>query len=433
MVGYGKGTEIRMVGPAHTTAKNQLTEQRNPPFVSDLDMAKSNRSRKRNRNQDRNRAGIPSDSAKGRAHEALRRFVDGPPPNLGDDLSQFRVLPDNGNDPGETPAGGGSRANAVKGSFRSKILFTPEMFEAIVKACDKFTAILKPVGALEEYLVREMARSSTQDEKCSEQLDVDGFRAVERVGTSWDMDNAARIDKLGARLTKSPQVVAGELGRTRHGALYLINQWSALDEAIATNGGLDEPQRQVAFDLLGIDHVYRNGSRQVPAGTDAPGLKALAARELGRHRDNLKQTLNATDTAERKMATLGLVSRRDATSRLLRADQNRARRRFSWAMETFWMLRAGADPATLIDPETGKPVVPGPRPTAVREKAPAAAAPPPPEPEPEPEPTPSPSPAQSIPPLPEGISVDAKEMILVAAGSYLGEPAPADGARPPAV
>jgi hypothetical protein len=86
-------------------------------------------------------------------------------------------------------------------------------------------------------------------------------------------------------------------------------------------------------------------------------------------------------------------------------------------METLQMLRKGADPATLIDPDTGKPVVPGPRPTAVREKAPAAAAPPP----PEPARSSAPSPTSSIPTLPEGISVDAKEMILVAAGSFLSE------------
>jgi hypothetical protein len=116
----------------------------------------------------------------------------------------------------------------------------------------------------------------------------------------------------------------------------------------------------------------------------------------------------------------------------LRADQNRARRRFSWALETLQTLRKGADPATLIDPDRGKPIAPGPRPTAVREKATAAATSPP----PEPEPAPSPSPAPSVPPLPEGISVDAKEMILVAAGSFLGETAtsqaPADELRPPA-
>jgi hypothetical protein len=434
--------EIRTVGAAHTTAKNQLTEHRNPPFVSALDIAKSSRSRKRNQNRNRNHPGILSSSAKERAHESLRRFVNTPPPILGDDLSQLRIIPGNGNDPAPPPlanaepveslagAGLGSRANAVKGTFRSKILFTLEMFEAIQKASERFTAVLKPVGALEEYLVREMARSSTQDGKCAEQLEVDGLRVVERVGTSWDLDKSARVDKLGTKLAESPRLVAGELGRTKHGALYLINQWSALDEAIATNGGLDEPQRQVAHDLLGIDHAYRNGSRQVPSGTDAPGLKALVPRVLGRHRDNLERTLNACDTAEHKMAMLGLVSLRDATSRLLRADENRARRRFSWAMDTLWMLRAGADPAGIIDPDTGKPVVPGPRPTAVREKAPAAAAPPP-----EPEPERAPSPAPSIPPLPEGISVDAKEMILVAAGSFLVEtatsPAPADGARPP--
>ena len=73
---------------------------------------------------------------------------------------------------------------------------------------------------------------------------------------------------------------------------------------------------------------------------------------------------------------LGIVGARDNATRLLRADQNRARRRFSWALNTLDMLRQGADPASLIDPDTGKPVTPGARPTAVKPRtrtAPAAA------------------------------------------------------------
>ena len=425
-------------------------------------MSKSNRSQRRNRNH----PGSPAGPARACATAAAtaRPFLDVPPPTPYSDLTHIRICPGNGNghdnnnpapepapyppgnaDPGEAPAGPGpsSRANAVKASRRSKLLFDPGMFEAIQTASDKFTADVKPVGPFEEYLVRELARSSAQDDKCAEQIIIDDLRVVERVGTSWDIDNCTRIEKFGTKLKESPEVVAGVLGRCKHGALYMIEKWSHIDDILTTNGCLDEPQRQACYDLLGIDHVYRNGNPKVPAGSDAQGLRALAARETARHRRNLEGMLNGTDATEKKMAALGIVSVRDSASKLLRADQNRARRRFSWAMKTLNELRAGADPASIIDPESGKPLAAGPRPTAVKPRAhqtPAAAPPPTSTSTPTPPvaapPPPEASPAASLPPLPplpEGLSAEGKEMFLVAAGALLGKTAasPADETGPP--
>ena len=235
------------------------------------------------------------------------------------------------------------------------------------------------------------------------------------------MKNVAR---LGSTLGESPQVVSETLAATKHGALYLIKQWSYLEDSVKTNGTLSEGQRQVAYDLLGVDQVYRNGCSQVPQGTDTKGLSALVARELLRHRRQLERVLNDCDASERGMAMIGIVDRRDNASKLLLASQNRARRRFSWAWRLLKELRAGADPSTLIDNETGKPVVPGPPLVAVKPRTRPAAAPAAPSPlTPTPPSSPPPAPAAAAEPsiarLLAGLPAEAKEMFLVAAGAVL--------------
>ena len=340
--------------------------------------------------------------------------------------------------PGST-TGRASRANAVKGSLRSKLLFTEDMLDEIARLYQEFAVSLAPVGALEEYLCREAARSSAQDSKCHDQLLLDDLRCVERVGTSWDLDLALHAEKTAATISDAPEVIAGTLGRCKHGAIHLIKHWNLMRDIVIATGSIDEPQRQVCYDLLGLNHVYRTGCVHVPARDDRVGLLALADREIARHRANLEQTLLGADSAAKGMAMLGIVGARDNATRLLRADQNRARRRFSWALNTLDMLRQGADPATLIDPDTGKPVTPGARPTAVKPRtrtAPVAAPPAPADPDPEPDqPGPeSAAPSEAMPVLPEGLPDDVRDMLLVAAGTIVAARAtqPAAAAGPPA-
>ena len=159
-------------------------------------------------------------------------------------------------------------------------------------------------------------------------------------------------------------------------------------------------------------------------------LRALVTRQISLHRLNLDRTLNARSDAEQDMAQLGLARYRDPETKGLRSDLNRARRRFSWAMETLRLLQGGADAATIIDPDTGQPVAAGPPPSAVPDPRPAA---PPPAPVPAPQPAPASPPSPLIPALPAGCSEEAKEMWWVAAGAILSQSAtpPADEPGPP--
>ena len=136
-----------------------------------------------------------------------------------------------------------------------------------------------------------MARSSVKVDVANELLTVNLERVLDRVETSWDEDGAAAADRKAKGLQDQPYDVARELGRSKHGTLLLISRWEALGEAVAANQGLDESQIQMAYDLLAIPKVLRNGSRQVPAANDAPALASLVERELTRHRTNLERSL----------------------------------------------------------------------------------------------------------------------------------------------
>ncbi len=106
------------------------------------------------------------------------------------------------------------------------------------------------------------------------------------------------------------------LARTKHGALILIDKWTLLGDAIDSERGIDEPLRQTAYDLLGIDQVFRHGFNRVPAATDVVGLRALVQREVEKHRLNLERSLNARSESEREMAQMGIARFRDTTTNL---------------------------------------------------------------------------------------------------------------------
>ena len=203
-----------------------------------------------------------------------------------------------------------------------------------------------------------MAHASVKIDVANELLTINQERVLGRVETHWDEDAAAREDRRAKGLQDQPYDVARELGRSKHGTLLLISRWEALGEAVAANQRLDEAQIQMAYDLLAIPKVLRNGSRQVPAADNAPALSAMVNRELARHRTNLERSLNAADQSDREMARLNIVKQRDSVTRGLKADLHRAERRFTWLEDAFHRLRQGVDPATIIDPDTKAPIKP---------------------------------------------------------------------------
>jgi hypothetical protein len=355
-----------------------------------------------------------------------------------DDLSNFRVIPDP--DPPPPPpgpdsatktsgTGRGSRYNSMNNGLRSRLLFPDEMLEEIDSLTVDLSKQMKPATRLEAWLVRQMARATVQMETCSQQLDINARRAADRADTAWVDICRERTETLSAKLPDHPFEVSRALERTKQGALFLITQWKFLGEALETNGGLDEPQRQRAFDLLGVPVVYRNGSKQVPAGTDTAALARLVARETVRHELNVVEVLNQRDQTEQELAKLGITRELDAETKTLRSNESRAMRRYAWAKRAFRELRMGVPPTEIIDPETRQPLDPDMHAAAVPESAPPAASSPPqhatsP-------PAPSEASASQIPPIPEGATEEETQMLLLLGEAYLRQRAVSDPATPP--
>jgi len=300
----------------------------------------------------------------------------------------------------------------------------------IDERCRAYSAQLRARSLLDSWLCLELARASVKICVANELVTINLERVLGRVETHWDEDAAAREDRRAKGLQDEPYDVARELGRSKHGTLLLISRWEALGEAVAANQGLDESQIQMAYDLLAIPKVLRNGSRQVPAANDAPALAALVDRELGRHRTNLQRSLNAADESDREMARLNIVKQRDSVTRGLKADLHRAERRFTWAEDAFHRLRQGVDPSTIRDPDTQQPIKPdGPAgPVSEPEPEPAAAE------SPAPPATPIPPEAQTESPqrpLPKDCPEVDAEMLRIVAEAIEESQRPSGAGQPP--
>ncbi len=172
-------------------------------------------------------------------------------------------------------------------------------------------------------------------------------------------------------------------GRTKYGALYLVDKLTSLRESIAANGRLDPQQRDYLFDILGVDGVLRNGSARVPAADNGPALAQVVETERARLTTKIERSLNGLDQSEQSAARLGIVRSYDQETKNLRSNARYADRRYQWAWAALGQLRAGVDPSTIIDPETKRPIAPEAPAAPAREAAPAgpaAPASPPPEP-----------------------------------------------------
>src|SRR5262249_14598434 len=159
----------------------------------------------------------------------------------------------------------------------------------------------------EEFLVGQMALASVRLDRCAELSMIDAARSAERAMVCWESDQRMAVEELGAKLPKDPARVALALRRGRQGADWLIERWEALGEILESNGGWDEAQRRLAFDLLGVPLELREGSQRVPAEGNTAGLAALAAREVAKLREDREAVLDALDEANRGMAEVGMA------------------------------------------------------------------------------------------------------------------------------
>jgi hypothetical protein len=195
---------------------------------------------------------------------------------------------------------------------------------------DKHNAALteqySPANANEAWLVLEIARARAKIDRATELLPQAAQAAAERARDSWEEDRQAAARKLADRLPRRPDRIAPELEATKQGCELMISRWESLSEAVEVQGSWTEDFRTRAFDLLGIALDFRATSRAVPAGDDAPGLKALVARELARLRELRDTRLITRDRKVRAQAVQGSPARLDVEVRRLLGYEAKAQR-----------------------------------------------------------------------------------------------------------
>jgi hypothetical protein len=259
---------------------------------------------------------------------------------------------------GRTPEGSAaSSRNGLKLGLRARTQFPIAMGQRIAERTAKLKEELKPRTELEGMLVTEIARTSVQVDVAEEVIVVNVELTRELLDDqTWDDDRTEEINKKAARIGRDPYTVQRTLLQTKQGVKWLLYRWRMLDQMIRCNSGLNDTQRQLCFDLLGVPETGRAGTETVPAGDDAAGLRALVAREVKKLEDRLNLVLETRDLWARKKVKLGLRTPPDPDIKNLKSDRSRAYKRMTWALETFRGVRAGTLDGPIIDPETKKPM-----------------------------------------------------------------------------
>ena len=173
-----------------------------------------------------------------------------------------------------------------------------------------------------------------------------------------------------ALIATAPCRIARELGRSKYGALYLIDQLTSLGESIASNGGLDDEQRACLFDHSGCGRGVPQRQPEGPGGPRWSGVGHSCGKRGGPadHQDRARARTPGTFRSKPRRGS-GSSNATIQETRNLRSDQLRADRRVKWAWQALDQVRAGVDPATIIDPYTRKPIAPGPGASPVAEPA----------------------------------------------------------------
>jgi hypothetical protein len=238
-----------------------------------------------------------------------------------------------------------SRRNALKGSLRAKVVFTPEMAARIVERTRIFTEHFKPRDDYEKMLISDMAIAKAKLDRCQELAIEDYSRCVWRAFDFWDDDQHARALEIAKNLERQPERTVHALRQSKKGAELMISYWAGLADAARTNGGWDEAQQRLAYDLLSVRVELRSGSTRLPLAGGKEALIAFAEEQIAKLEDRIERVLEACHTAEQDEAVAGIFYVEDAATKKLRKDESRARGDYNKAYGMLLAGRAEADAA----------------------------------------------------------------------------------------
>src|SRR6185437_780979 len=266
---------------------------------------------------------------------------------------------------GATTAAGreASKANSTRHGLTSETVFPPDLLAEIGVCTTELILQFQPGTAYEHWLVGEMGKATAKINRVKSLEQTDIVRVCDRATHFWDADQNAPVEALGLLLPRDTSRVAGELGRTRHGVEWCLKRWRWLGQSLESKGRWTEPQRESAFDLLGIPELYREGCTDVPEPDDLDGLKALVKAQVAHLEWKLEAGLREFDRLEQAAAIAGVKYSEDAETKKLRRYATASGRAFKWAHKELLRVRAeGVSPSSSSSSSPGDMPAPTARP-----------------------------------------------------------------------
>jgi hypothetical protein len=276
-----------------------------------------------------------------------------------------------------------SRLNAVKHGLSSQGYVLDDDF--VERRTEEWGRTFHPSSPREEWVVQQMARASVRIDLCQVQEFAQRGRFRTRAAVCWEQDRQLVVEDLAARLARDPSRVVRKLLQSSQGTDWLRQRWQALARNAEANGIWDEPQRSLAFDMLGVPGTLRACYPLLPPDADGPTLAALARSEIAALDHDTADHLNDLDEFDQHVASEGLGFDTSAPAILLRRYELAAWRIFRWAEDELKYKRKrilmGIDAAFQPSSNSFVPLAPEPEPCREPEPAPS----------PEPAPTPTPN------------------------------------------
>jgi hypothetical protein len=235
------------------------------------------------------------------------------------------------------------------------------MAARIVERTRIFTEQFRPRNDYEIMLISDMAVAKAKLDRCQELAIEDYGRCVLRAYQFWDDDQEARALDIAKNLERFPERTVQALRSCKKGAELMITYWAGLADAARTNGGWDEAQQRLAYDLLAVRKELRSGSTRIPRDGGKEALIALAEEQVAKLEDRIERVLDACHTAYQGEAISGIFYVEDAATKKLRKDESRARSDYNKAYAMLLQGRAEADAAAAgASKADGIPPVPQP-------------------------------------------------------------------------
>lgn len=221
-----------------------------------------------------------------------------------------------------------SRRNALKHGLAGAGVVMPEWADGLIqKRMDAWRPYYRLNSDQEEFTFRVMITSSIQVDLARNLEAARRNHAAARARDVWERDRYRDAVRLGAKLSRQPELILHELQSTYHGCEWLIRRWRRLQRPLEQGREWTTEQSQIAFDLLGTPAEFRD---ELPLESDE-SPRDLVAREIAALESMRDSGLADLDEHRRMFAEDGLDPEPDPEILRLMRYQLTCMSRYRWA------------------------------------------------------------------------------------------------------